>query len=518
MIEVKCTSCQTRYRIDERILPDETPTFKCSRCGHVFTVEPRQRPARRARGEGPQGASAAAEPPAEPDAPAGAKAPAAGGTGEPAAAAPPEPPQSAASVSAAQAPETEAAWSARIVQPAPDAAETAERRPERPRARPAVRRSPSAFDARQAGQGAAPSQEAAAPQPTMTPARSDAEAAPQSQTPAEPAEHASVEAAADAEFEAHAPSGEPAPQRSPAEQPAPRRSATEELRRRSFEQPPEERAAPGKNLSFDFSDEVNDLVGGPDSAKGYHEERWEVGEAPAAPSPPPRAARRIRATDIDEAREGQDFEQMSREEASAAAQRLEAELRGRSYTLHSAGFFIALFALVIFGFGVLSMLVCGAPIASAELLSTLPVFGASLEPPISPARRVALSQVQARYTKIKGEQTALIISGVAENVSSATLGTVQIEAALIGPAQQALRSQAVYCGNNLSSGMVGQMTPHELEFFEKLNGPANFSLSPQGSTPFVIAFVGPPAGAVRFQLRVAKAEPAADATPPSPGG
>src|SRR5579875_2190483 len=41
MIEIQCTSCHTRYRIDERVLPEDTPTFKCSRCGHVFTAEPR---------------------------------------------------------------------------------------------------------------------------------------------------------------------------------------------------------------------------------------------------------------------------------------------------------------------------------------------------------------------------------------------------------------------------------------------------------------------------------------------
>jgi predicted Zn finger-like uncharacterized protein len=39
MIEIQCTSCHTRYRIDERVLPDDTPTFKCSRCGHVFNAD-----------------------------------------------------------------------------------------------------------------------------------------------------------------------------------------------------------------------------------------------------------------------------------------------------------------------------------------------------------------------------------------------------------------------------------------------------------------------------------------------
>ena len=40
-IEVQCTSCHTRYRIDEQILPAGLPTFKCSRCGHVFNFDPR---------------------------------------------------------------------------------------------------------------------------------------------------------------------------------------------------------------------------------------------------------------------------------------------------------------------------------------------------------------------------------------------------------------------------------------------------------------------------------------------
>ncbi len=42
MVEVQCSSCHTRYRVDERVLPEGTPTFKCSRCGHVFTIEPRR--------------------------------------------------------------------------------------------------------------------------------------------------------------------------------------------------------------------------------------------------------------------------------------------------------------------------------------------------------------------------------------------------------------------------------------------------------------------------------------------
>ncbi|MGB3549181.1 MAG: zinc-ribbon domain-containing protein, partial [Candidatus Binatus sp.] len=59
MIEIQCTSCHTRYRIDERVLPDDTPTFKCSRCGHVFNADPV--PAR-ARKAAPQAAESESQP------------------------------------------------------------------------------------------------------------------------------------------------------------------------------------------------------------------------------------------------------------------------------------------------------------------------------------------------------------------------------------------------------------------------------------------------------------------------
>lgn len=473
MIEIQCTSCQTRYRIDERILPEDTPTFKCSRCGHVFSAEPRKKLARRAaNAEGARGAPAEVTPATSADAPA----------------------QSASlpggAVRGASAPQT-----------APPMEE-----PAKP-----VRQAPPAADA-----SAVPAEPGAPP--TSRPAGAAGQQA--AVRPARP-ERATDFARTDA------------PQAQP-EELATHRQGTEELVARRFrEEPVNEQAKAGDNLAFDFSDESRTLAGPGDStAESYAEEKWEVGDA-EVPSAPAHPRRRIQISDTEADRDEdsrriqelrdrklgrdtrQEFERIRSEEVSAEARRLEAELRGKPYRLHSAGSFVALFALVIFGFGILTMLICGAPMASAELLSVLPVVGAGLEPPISPARRVALSQVEARYATLKGNQSALVISGTAENLSSATLGTVQLEAALLGPGHQTLRSQAVYCGNNLSSKMLGEMTPHEIDFFEKLDAPRSFTLAPQASAPFVIVFIAPPAGAAQFQLRVVDAGPAA--APLEPG-
>src|ERR1700688_1185455 len=67
MVEIQCSSCHTRYRIDERVLPEDTPTFKCSRCGHVFSVEPRRPKAGESDRDRPGATESARQPAATPE-------------------------------------------------------------------------------------------------------------------------------------------------------------------------------------------------------------------------------------------------------------------------------------------------------------------------------------------------------------------------------------------------------------------------------------------------------------------
>ncbi len=158
-----------------------------------------------------------------------------------------------------------------------------------------------------------------------------------------------------------------------------------------------------------------------------------------------------------------------------------APVYNHSTATHSARFFVGLFVLIALGYGAITVFVRSAPATAAEMLSHLPRIGSRFVLPIAPARLVAMRDVHADYLSTKGGHSVLVVTGIAENVSERALHAIQIEANLRDAAQHPLANSVVYCGNNLSASMVAQMTPHELEFFQKLDPPKAFSLEPSAT-------------------------------------
>jgi predicted Zn finger-like uncharacterized protein len=417
MIEIQCTSCHTRYRIDERVLPDETPTFKCSRCGHVFNAEP---------------------------------------------AAPRDKKPSRAAIRAVPR------RSAREVEPAP------------------VREEPD---------GQTPA--AAAPEPAPPAAE---------------------------------------PQRM--QEPVPKGSPTEELLNRSFQQSRDDDGG-GENLSFDFSEENDDVGSGDPSSVDISTEvaepQWQVGEPEEEPEPtptraeepayvqPPRPEPRYRVDDFTmeeppaAADEFAAAPQKFGAGAAAIARSLSADRailpddvtyiasRGRA---HNSGTFLLMFFAVAVFFGAASTLICGTPIASARALAAFPVIGSHFTRPIVPATLVALSDVSASYEEIKSGESALVITGTAENVGDNPLHAILLSIDLLDGGQRQLGAQAAYIGNGLSPKMIGEMTPREIEFLQRLDPQKSFVVPPSGSAPFAIVFIKPPQRVARLRIEVSKASPA----------
>ncbi len=192
-----------------------------------------------------------------------------------------------------------------------------------------------------------------------------------------------------------------------------------------------------------------------------------------------------------------------------------APIYNRSVATHSARFFIGLFTLIALGYATMTVLIRRAPATAAEMLSHLPKVGDRFIPPITPARLVAMRDVHSDYLRTKDGHTALVVTGIAENVGERPLHAVQIAASLQDTAQHTIASQAAFCGNNLSAPLMAQMTPHEIEFFQKLDPPKTFALAPAATSPFVIVFIDPPATVSRFDVSVASA---VAGTPPADTG
>ncbi len=401
-IEVQCSSCHTRYRIDEQVLPEGTPTFKCSRCGHVFTIDPR-------------------------------------GAGRP-------------------------ANSAESAAPAPPATSAADSASVSPR-----------------NNATALNQTEAAPASVSTPA--------------------------------------PAPEE--------KKPSTDDLLSKPFH---DHESSPGENLRFDFNEEHPEpetpVPPAGESGDDRHAGEWQVGEAdfevPGAANPfgaPPRAdtanadrpALRVRRAPVRQRKSSTNEEREEFLDENAAP------IYNHSVVTHSARFFVALFALIALGYGATTVLIRSAPATAAEILSHLPKVGDRFIPPVAPARLVAIRDVHSDYLRTKGGHTALVVTGIAENVGNHALHAVQIAASLHDATQHTLASRMVYCGNNLSAPMVAQMTPHELDFFQKLDPPKAFALEPSATSPFVIVFIDPPSAVSRFDVSVASAGAIAP-PPPDNGG
>jgi predicted Zn finger-like uncharacterized protein len=428
MIEIQCTSCHTRYRIDERVLPEDTPTFKCSRCGHVFSAEPRtgSRPAARKEN------ADAAEP-----------------------ATSPAPRQSSRKV------------------PALKSAAPVNTRPSAPSVDPILPAEPAA---------------AAPPQPSEP-------------APAEPQTVARVRS--DNPPGAHDSAGPQTPPSNP---------SSADLSRPFDAFVAEEPRRHGENLAFDFNDAPS-LEDQPEPDVKRHQNEWRVGDDAAEIASQRRPTSSQMLPEMEppaspaEARPANDEASFFDERATVPERPPYVPDHAQ---VHSTGFILGLFVLVALAFGASSLMICNAPVASAEFLNELPGIQGRFAPPIVPARLVAIKDVRSDYRTIKGSQ-ALVVTGNVINVGSAPLHTVQLAATLLDATRRPLAGTTIFCGNHLASTMIGEMTPRELEFFQRLEPPKHFVLKPLAPTPFTMVFIGPPTAVSSLSIAVAKAVPASPA-------
>jgi predicted Zn finger-like uncharacterized protein len=466
MIEIQCTSCHTRYRIDERVLPDDTPTFKCSRCGHVFNADPV--PAK-VRAPAPQAAPQAAEQATRDDSQLAQTV---------------RPPRPRASAPAAPAQQRS------VMREAIAPARAAE-----PQFAPPIERAHDVRQSESVNEHIA-HRMPGIPEPAASESNGDHELEsdhPLNRTFGDRVQKADTGENFRFDFsdERH------------------ELGDSERDHRQDHEQD-HQMTAPERG--DDDRWQVGDAPAEFDTEPSrYAPSRTDAHEQHARPSPASahRVAAALKAARPRFAESQQPAKSAGYELGHVGEDEDDMPMLGKSY---ASGYFVAMFFVVAIGFVVASGLISSEPVASARVLSQAPGIGSYFARPIVPAMLVALHDVHTEYRTLKGGQVALVITGTAQNVGARPLHTVQIDADLLGDGARPMASLGVYCGNELSAKMLSEMTPREIEFSQGLSPQKSFAIEPSSAAPFLMVFINPPAHAGNLRLSVSKAV-AADPEP-----
>ena len=367
MIEIQCTSCHTRYRIDERVLPDDTPTFKCSRCGHVFNADP---------------------------VPAKVRKPALA-------------PAESESETAAYDPPCSAA---------PQRAQVAGRKRRSQTYRCSNRRATD----RRAEAGSSRRRE-----------RSRIQQAPGSASGARSTSGSSGGGARiSPKIENENQFGQETGSRRSAQSHLWRPRSESRHRRKSevrFQRRARSkwrRAAESDELErpepHDGGWQVGETPEDFEHAQTRQAPSRMADEEPAPPPKPTQVRRMAAPLEAEMPRYAQPPAQ-AKSSAFQMGRADDDDTAESTYAgaTHSSGVFLALFFFVAIAFLGASALICGEPAASARILSTAPQIGGYFARPIVPAMLVALHDVHSEYYALKGGHTALVITGTAQNVGHA---------------------------------------------------------------------------------------------------
>ena len=141
-----------------------------------------------------------------------------------------------------------------------------------------------------------------------------------------------------------------------------------------------------------------------------------------------------------------------------------------------------------------------------DFVAKLPMVGSSLAADRLLFRKVALSDIDGSFVRVKQGKEVFVISGSALNTASRSLRNIRIEGTLIDSSGRALQEETITCGGMDARRLLQGLSLREVEMLGKVEPSRTFHLDPGESTNFAIVFTNPPATATDFTARVASAQ------------
>ena len=141
-----------------------------------------------------------------------------------------------------------------------------------------------------------------------------------------------------------------------------------------------------------------------------------------------------------------------------------------------------------------------------EFIARLPMVGSSLAADRLLFRKVALTEVDGGFVRVKQGKEVFVISGTALNTASRPLRNIRIEGSLTDAMGRPLQQEAITCGGMDARRLLQGLSLREVEMLGQVEPSRKFRLEPGDSTTFAIVFTNPPPTAAEFTARVASAQ------------
>jgi predicted Zn finger-like uncharacterized protein len=162
-----------------------------------------------------------------------------------------------------------------------------------------------------------------------------------------------------------------------------------------------------------------------------------------------------------------------------------------------ARFALRALLIVTVGYAVLSIYLYTHPEAMRQALGRVPIIGSRLaETRINPTS-VQLTNLEATYQRVQGDQLVFVISGIAINNSPVTVKAVQVEGRAMGEREE---RQVVFAGT--APRDVQGLSAREIALLQTLEPPKDAALGPGEQATFAVVFVNPPPGLKEFSAEV----------------
>jgi len=176
--------------------------------------------------------------------------------------------------------------------------------------------------------------------------------------------------------------------------------------------------------------------------------------------------------------------------------------RGRGWSLPLMMFF----SVVVAGYFLLARELISDRAFAEEFIARLPMVGSSLAADRLLFRKVALSDIDGSFVRVKQAKEVFVISGSVLNTASRALRNIRIEGTLLDKSGQPMQQETITCGGMDARRLLQGLSLREVEMLGKVEPSRKFQLEPGETTSFAIIFANPPAGAGDFTARVASAQ------------